>query len=354
MNRLEKYITTTPEWLSAKGECSDIAISSRIRLARNIKDIPFAHWASMSDLIRVTDMIEDAILHINSLKNTEIIKINELNPLEIQFLIERHLISQELPNSKLPSVVISEKEIISIMINEEDHLRIQVLSSGLNLIDTWQIISKIEEELSSFLSFAFSFDFGYLAACPTNVGTGMRASVMLHLPGTALCGRIEKIIPFLSKVGMVSRGFYGEKSETFGDLFQISNQITLGKKEEELIENLIKVVQQIIDGEKEERELLGTKGGIQMEDRFKRAYAILFNAKIIPSKEAMELLSIIRLGIHLGFLPPVPTSQLNRLLIFTQPSHLQMLIGKPSSSNVRDQVRAELIQKEFQGKGWKR
>lgn len=345
---LEKYIDTTPEWLSAKGDYADIAISSRIRLARNIKDIPFAHWAPMSDLEKVTKMIEESLLHINSLKNAQIIKIKDLNPLEVQFLIERHLISQELPNSKLGSVVISEKEIISIMINEEDHLRIQVLSSGFNLRDTWQIIAKIEEELSNFLPFAFSFDFGYLTACPTNVGTGLRASVMLHLPATSLCGKIEKTISFLSKVGMVSRGFYGEKSETFGDLFQISNQITLGKKEEELIEDLSKVVKQIIEFEKERRELLSTKGGVQMEDRFKRAHAILANAKLIPSKEAMELLSIIRLGVHLGFLPSVDTWRLNRLLIFTQPSHLQMLIGEPVSANVRDQVRAKLIQKEFQ------
>lgn len=347
---LERYISTVPEWLNAKGEHSDIAISSRIRLARNIKDIPFAHWAPISELEKVEKMIEDALSHINSLKNADIIKIKNLNPLEIQFLIERHLISQELSASKLGSVVISEREIISIMINEEDHLRIQVLSNGLNLIDTWQLIVKIEEELSTYLPFAFSFDFGYLTACPTNVGTGMRASVMLHLPGMALCGRIEKVIPFLSKVGMVSRGFYGEKSETFGDLFQISNQITLGKKEEELIENLLKIVNQLIDYEREERELLRTKGGVQMEDRFKRAYALLINAKLIPSKEAMELLSLMRLGIHLGFLPKVETVRLNRLLIFTQPSHLQMLIGKPANSNVRDQVRAELIQREFQNK----
>lgn len=347
---VEKYIYTTPEWLNAKGEHSDIAISSRIRLARNIKDIPFAHWASINDLTKITKMIEDAISHINSLKNADIIKINEISSLERQFLIERHLISQELPASKFGSVVISEREIISIMINEEDHLRIQVLSNGLNLVDTWQVITNIEEELSAYLPFAFSFDFGYLTACPTNVGTGMRASVMLHLPGMSLCNKIEKVIPLLSKVGMVSRGFYGEKSETFGDLFQISNQITLGKKEEELIENLLKVVHQLIEYEREERELLRTKGGVQMEDRFKRAYALLINAKLIPSKEAMELLSIIRLGIHLGFLPEVETARLNRILIFTQPSHLQMLIGKPVNSNVRDQVRAELIQKEFQNK----
>lgn len=349
MNIFKRYINTTPEWLNAKGEHSDIAISSRIRLARNIKDIPFAHWAPMGELERVTKMIEDAIFSITSLKNADIIKIKELTDLEVQFLIERHLISQELPNSKLGSVVVSEREMISIMINEEDHLRIQVLSNGLNLIDIWQIITKIEEELSRYLPFAFSFDFGYLTACPTNVGTGMRASVMLHLPGMSLCGKIEKAIPLLSKVGMTSRGFYGEKSTTFGDLFQISNQITLGKKEEELIENLLKVVHQLIDYEKDAREIL-KEGNIQMEDRFKRAYALLLNARLIPSKEAMELLSIIRLGIQLGFLPPVETVRLNRLLIFTQPSHLQMLIGKPVDANVRDQVRAELIQREFQNK----
>lgn len=348
---LEKYLNKSPEWLNAKGDNANIAISSRIRLARNIKNIPFAHWASMHDLERITRMIEDAILKVNALKNAEIIRIKDLNPIETQFLIERHLISQELSTSKLGSVAISEKEMISIMINEEDHLRIQVLSSGFNLIDTWQIIAKIEEELSTFLQFAFSFDFGYLTACPTNVGTGMRASVMLHLPATSLSGKIEKIMPLLSKLGMVSRGFYGEKSETFGDLFQISNQITLGKKEEELIENLSKTIQQLIEREEEERELFRTKKGIQMEDKFKRAYAILINAKLIPSKEAMELLSLIRLGVHLGFLPPIPTSKMNRLLIFTQPSHLQMLIGKSAHPYVRDQLRAELIQKELQNRG---
>jgi len=345
---LEKYIKSIPGWLTEKGEYSDIAISSRIRLARNIKGIPFAHWAPMKDLEQVTKMIEEAILHINSLKNADIIRMNEISNLQKQFLIERHLISPELPASKFGSIVISEREIISIMINEEDHLRIQVLSNGLNLIDTWQIIAKIEEELSSLLPFAFSFEFGYLTACPTNVGTGMRASVMIHLPAISLSNNVEKIIPFLSKVGMVSRGFYGEKSEAFGDLFQISNQITLGKKEEELIDNLIKVVSQIIEYEREERELLRTKGGIAMEDRFKRAYALLMNAKLIPSREAIELLSIVRLGIHLGFLPEVSTERLNMLLIFTQPGHIQMLIGEESKPALRDIKRAELIQRELQ------
>ncbi|MEW6482295.1 MAG: protein arginine kinase [bacterium] len=345
---LENYIKTSPEWLNAKGEEADIAISSRIRLARNIKDIPFAHWAPMNDLEKVTKMIEEAISRIPSLKNADIIRQNDLIPLQKQFLVERHLVSPEHTNSKLGSVIVSEREIISIMINEEDHLRMQVLSSGLNLVDSWQIIAKVEEELSAILPFAFSFDFGYLTACPTNVGTGMRASIMLHLPALSLSNKIEKIIPFLSKVGMVSRGFYGEKSETFGDLFQVSNQITLGKKEEELIEALIKVIRQIIDYEKEERELLRTRGGIQIEDRFKRAYGLLVNAKLIPSREAMELLSIIRLGIHLGFLPSIPTERLNRLLVFTQPAHLQLAIGGASNPALRDRERAELIQRELE------
>ncbi|HAW49702.1 TPA: protein arginine kinase [bacterium] len=344
---LEKYVNEFPEWLNAKGKFADIAVSTRIRLARNIKDIPFAYWASMRDLKRTTDMITSCIENIDMLKNSDIITINELSNVEKQFLVERHLISPELPSSKFGSVVISEKEMISIMINEEDHLRIQVLSSGFNLFDTWKILSSLDDKLSFNLPYAYSFNFGYLTSCPTNVGTGLRASVMLHIPGLSLANKIEKLLPALSKLGMVSRGFYGEKSESFGDLFQVSNQITLGKREEELIEELQKTVSQIISYEQEERELLKKHGSFQLEDRFKRAYALLLNAKVIPSKEAIELLSVVRLGILLDLLPPTPLERLNRLLIIIQPAHLQMVVGKPSGPDKRDIVRAELIHKEF-------
>ncbi|MBU1599508.1 ATP--guanido phosphotransferase, partial [bacterium] len=184
-------------------------------------------------------------------------------------------------------------------------------------------------------------------ACPTNVGTGLRASVMLHLPALSMNRRIEKILPTLSRVGLVSRGFYGEGSEAFGDLFQISNQITLGRKEEELIESLEKVVKQIIEYERESREEISAKGGPKMEDRFKRAYALLTNASLISSKEAMELLSVTRLGIATGFLDQIPYSALNKLFIITQPAHLQMALGKELSPSERDTERARLIQKEL-------
>jgi len=344
---LEKYIKEIPDWLLATGPDADIAISGRIRLARNIKGFPFSHWASTKDLNAAADKIYSAVNKIDYFGGSESFKIKELDGLKKQFLVERHLISREFVSVKQGLVIIADKEILSLMVNEEDHIRFQALSSGLSLTDTWQMVSGIDSLLSAHLDYAYSLDFGYLTACPTNVGTGLRASVMLHLPALSMNRRIEKILPTLSRVGLVSRGFYGEGSETFGDLFQISNQITLGRKEEELIESLEKVVKQIIEYEREGREEIAAKGGPKIEDRFKRAYGLLTNASLISSKEAMELLSVIRLGIATGFLDKIPYSALNKLFIITQPAHLQMLLGKELSPSERDTERARLIQKEL-------
>jgi protein arginine kinase len=348
---LEKYIKETPTWLSATGPEADIAISGRIRLARNIKGFPFSHWASTKDLNAVADKIKDAVNKIDYFGGSESFKIKELDGLKKQFLVERHLISREFVFVKQGLLIVADKEILSLMVNEEDHIRFQVLSSGLSLADAWQMVSGIDSLLSAHLDYAYSLDLGYLTACPTNVGTGLRASCMLHLPGLSMNRKIEKILPTLSRVGLVSRGFYGEGSEAFGDLFQISNQITLGRREEELIESLEKVVKQIIEYERESREEIAAKGGPKIEDRFKRAYGVLTNASLISSREAMELLSRTRLGVATGFLDKIPYSALNKLFIITQPAHLQMLLGKELSSSERDKERAKLIQNEIQGAG---
>jgi protein arginine kinase len=344
---LEEYAKRTPEWLSAKGPEADIAISCRVRLARNIKEIPYAHWASTKDLEKIESEVISAVEKTGYLLNASIVKMNELDALDKQFLIERHLISKELTSSKRGSVIIGEKEILSLMVNEEDHIRIQGISSGFSLEDTYQMVSQFDNHLSSHLEYAYSLEFGYLTACPTNVGTGMRASVMLHLPALSLNRQIEKILPTLSRFGLVSRGFYGEGSESFGDLFQISNQVSLGRREEELIENLEKMVKQIIEYEKSSREEIMVRGGPRIEDRFKRAYALLTNARIISSKEAMELFSIVRLGVSIGFLDKIPSTILNRLLMITQPAHLQLILGERLEPTKRDIKRAELIQKEL-------
>ncbi|MBU2462437.1 ATP--guanido phosphotransferase, partial [bacterium] len=258
---LEKYIKEIPDWLSATGPEADIAISGRIRLARNIKAFPFSHWASTKDLRAIMEKVGEAVSKIDHFSGSDLLKIKELDGLKKQFLVERHLISREFVSVKTGLIIVADKEILSLMVNEEDHIRFQVLSSGFSLTDAWQMVSGIDDLLSAHLDYAYCLDFGYLTACPTNVGTGLRASIMLHLPALSMNRRIEKILPTLSRVGLISRGFYGEGSEAFGDLFQISNQITLGRREEELIESLEKVVKQIIEYERESREEISVKGG---------------------------------------------------------------------------------------------
>ena len=335
-------------WLSGEDSTSQIVLSSRIRLARNISNCPFPSEADTDSREKVLSFIKSAIDKSPTLSQGRFVKCTQLDDLDRSFLLERHLISLEFRQCRDSSALfIGEGEQVSIMINEEDHLRIQSLQSGLNIRAAYQIAAKIDEELAKSLEFAFDSNFGYLTSCPTNVGTGMRASVLIHLPGLALTKEIENVISQISKLGLAVRGFYGEGSDVLGALFQVSNQTTLGRSEEDITESLERVTQQIIEYEENARNRLFKDAKDQIEDKIFRAYGILKFARTLTSEEVLNLLSAIRLGIGEGIMKMVTLSQINEILAFSQPSHLQKYFNKRMEPGERDRIRAKLIRSKL-------
>jgi len=342
--KLDDLINQTSEWLRGTGPESEIVISSRIRLARNINKLPFSHWATKVQSQQVLKSVKDAIDVNDNMKGCIFARIDELNSIDKQFLLERHLVSKELiAKSDSKAVAIGDREIISIMINEEDHLRIQVVQSGFNLREAWQIIDSLDSELGKKIDFAFSSDFGFLTACPTNTGTGMRASVMLHLPALVMTKQINRVLQTISKLGLTARGFYGEGTQASGNFFQISNQTTLGHTETDIIDNIERVIKQIVMHEQNARKILNTQHKTEFQDRIWRALGILKSAYIITSNETTELLSMVRLGVDMGLIKDIVKAKLNQLFISTQPAHLQKLEGKVLTAAQRDTKRAEVI-----------
>lgn len=345
---LNDLINHTSEWLKGSGPHSDIVISSRIRLARNLDDIPFPHWANKKQGEGVLKTIEEAARNIDYLKKATLFKLADLDGLQRQFLVERHLMSYEHAKaSNHRAVLIDENEILAIMINEEDHLRMQVMQSGLNLFAAWDIINQIDDALSKELSFAFSADWGYLAACPTNTGTGMRGSVMLHLPALVMTRQIDRVLTAIAKLSFTTRGLYGEGTQASGNFFQISNQVSLGHSEVEIIENISGLIRQIIEQEEQARHALLSRNKATVEDRINRSFGILKSAHIISSQETIELLSMVRLGCDLGMIGEIDRRTINELFIITQPAHLQKLENKRLTAAERDVKRAELIRERL-------
>ena len=335
------------KWMEGTGPDADIVISSRVRLARNIRKMPFPPLASDEQREKVLQAAKDVIRNSRLQESGfEMLEINALPPVLRQVLVEKHLISPLLAReNRFSALMLRKDEIISIMVNEEDHFRIQCLLPGLQLEKAWQETSGYDDILESYLDYAFDEEKGYLTACPTNVGTGLRASVMLHLPALAITQQINRILSAVSQVGLAVRGIYGEGTEMTGNLLQISNQITLGQSEEEIWQNLYSVTRQLINQEKNAREHLLNEGREKLGDRAGRAYGILKNAWMIDSKEAMQLLSDVRLGVDLGLLKGVPLKILNELLVLTRPGCLQYLKDKNLNPYERDLERAMQIQK---------
>lgn len=348
--KFDDLITQTGEWLMAEGPNSDIVISSRIRLARNLNKFPFTNYATKKQASEILSAVKKAVADSDYLKNSLSLDMADLSNVDRQFLLERHLISREHtlePDSK--AVVIGDREILTIMINEEDHLRMQVVQSGFNLRQAWVLIDKIDNELAKELDFAFSQDWGYLTACPTNTGTGMRASVMLHLPSLVMTKQINRVLQAITKLRLTVRGLYGEGTEAMGNFYQISNQVTLGHSEEDIIDNLERIIRQIIGHEQNARAALLTKNENLLKDRIWRAFGTLKSAYIISSAETVELLSLVRLGIDLGVIKNLTRENVNELFILIQPAHLQKLEGKSLSANERDAKRAELLRERLGG-----
>ncbi len=342
-------------WMDSRsGSESDIVISSRIRLARNLQYITFPYFMNAESGNKSMQEIKEAWKNSDSqlLSGMDLITFDQTSALDRQILVEKHLISPEHGLSEEPyrGLLVSKDGSIAVMINEEDHLRIQCLLPGLQMEKCYELAQEIDDELEKNLNFAFDEHRGYLTSCPTNVGTGMRASVMLHLPGIAISGQRTRIFQNINQLGMTVRGLYGEGTEIIGNYVQLSNQITLGQTELEIITNLGIISRQIVEQEKMLRQSLQEEMKYQLEDRVGRAYGILTNARVMNSNEALALLSDVRLGVDLGIIKGISPFVINQLVVAIKPAHLQKRSGREMEAFIRDVKRAEVI-KEILLKG---
>ena len=349
---LDTLMQSSGEWLRGTGVDHDIVVSTRIRLARNLAAFPFSNRASAHQKAEIEAMLRDRLMKLAFQPKLDYVSLSPLNTVDRQFLVERQLISRELASNDGPrGVVLSPTETISVMINEEDHLRLQVLRSGMALDDAWQEIDKLDDALEQKVNFAFSEEFGYLTACPTNVGTGMRASVMMHLPALITNKEIEKVFRALQKINLAVRGLYGEGSRASGDFYQISNQVTLGKSEATILSDLRDVIPQIIRYERTARETLMRERRELLQDRVHRAYGTLTSATMMTSEETMDLLSSVRLGVNLGMLDNLTIAHVNELFLHTQPAHLQKLMGTSLDGEERNSARAQYLRSRLKELG---
>ena len=332
------------EWLKGCGPESDIVMSSRVRLARNLADYPFIRRCTDIDRANIESTVRERLSKEPRLTELTFINVADLETIDRQFLVERQLISREHANSDgARAVAIDSHEQLSLMVNEEDHLRLQVMKSGLDLTGAWQQINEVDDVIEEQLNYAFHDDLGYLTGCPTNVGTGMRVSVLVHLPALVITQQIEKVFRSLQRINLVVRGLYGEGTQAMGDFYQVSNQITLGKNETELLDQVGDVIPVIIDYERKARDFLVKEKQNDLFDQVSRAYGTLQNAQQISSEETMFLLSRVRMGINLGLIGDLEIPQINELFIRTQPAHLQKISQTSLSTDQRNIERANYL-----------
>ena len=350
---LDRLLPNVGEWLRGSGSDVDVVVSTRVRLARNLAQFPFTNRASRGQKSEIEARIRDAISHLDLAPRLNYVSVTELSAIDRLFLVERQLVSRELANvlEGPRGVAFDERESLSIMVNEEDHIRMQVIRSGLALDDVWNAIDAIDNGLEAKLDFAFHDEFGYLTACPTNVGTGMRASVMVHLPALGITKQIEKVFKALQKINLVVRGLYGEGSRASGDLYQISNQVTLGRSEERVLNEIREVIAMILEYERQARQILLRERRQVEEDRVSRALGTLSSATMITAEETMELLSAIRLGIHLNLIDDIPAALVNQLFIQTQAAHLQKIVGASLEGEERNAARANFLRNKLRELG---
>ena len=345
---LYEFLITTAETTQLHGPHDRIVMSSRVRLARNLKGAAFPGWAKKPERIKVMETIRPAVESLPEMKDAFSEAMDNLGALDKQILVERHLISREhAAKSSGSGLVLNRAETFCVMINEEDHLRMQALRPGLQLREAWNAIDKFDSALEKKLDYAFSNELGYLTACPTNLGTGIRVSAMLHLPGLVLAEQINPIIQSVNKLGLAVRGLYGEGTEALGNVFQVSNQMTLGETETTIVERLDKVLLQIIEHEENARQMLLEKRPKVVFNHIGRAYGILANAHSISSKETMNLLSLMRLGVDLELFPEVNRSLVDELFIVTQPAHLQKQFSDKLSAEERDLLRSDMVRERL-------
>lgn len=344
-------------WLDASGEHADIVLSTRVRLARNVQGHAFGPKARVNDRIAVLDRMKRAVERVPTLRDAAIAEVGELDSRTRRLLLERRMASRELVGEngrgtgKGSALVLGTDEPFSIMVNEEDHLRLQTLSSGLHVHEAWNLLDTLDEELGKEVPYAYHPEFGFLTSCPTNVGTGLRASVLLHLPALVLTKEIGKVLQGITQVGLTFRGLYGEGSEVVGNFFQLSNQTTLGKSEEDLVDHLDRIVRQVIQYETQARQVLMRDAASVTEDKIWRAYGLLRYARSLSFEELMNLLSGVRLGAALKLLPGLRVYPLNKIMIFTQPAHLEDAVGRELSPGESDAHRAAYVRRILASEG---
>jgi len=344
-----ELVATPSPWLKGEGPHSDMVLSTRIRLARNLTSVPFTHRAREEQLQGVLLSVSGAVQRSGAFGDGLLLKLNEMSPVERQVLVERHLVSHEMGDGARPrGLAIGRDPRLSLMINEEDHVRLQCMVPGFQLAEAWSAADAADDELGSTLDYAFSDEMGYLTACPTNAGTGMRASVLIHLPALVLLDEIQKVLKSVMQVGLNVRGLYGEHSEVMGNLFQISNQTTLGRSERDSIDSLERVTRQIVEMEQRARERMLRDARVQIEDKVWRAYGTLRYCRSVHTREVINLCSAVRLGVALGLEGLCPLHVVNELLIVTQTAHLQHASGRELTQAERNVYRAQVVRERLE------
>ncbi|MBU8933353.1 MAG: protein arginine kinase [candidate division Zixibacteria bacterium] len=344
----EEMATSPAVWLSGQGEDALVVLSTRVRLARNVAGCKFPPSADAETRKRIVGYVDSTVERSSLLQEGQYLKASDISELDRNFLVERHLISPAFLNGELSKALyVGPQQRVSIMVNEEDHLRVQALSSGLDPNGSYELVTKYDAEMGRYLEYDYDPDFGYLTACPTNAGTGMRASVLIHLPGLVLTKDIDLVISHITRSGLIVRGFYGEGSDVLGNLFQVSNQNTLGISEEEVLNHITRITREIIDKEAEARQRLIDEAGDMIEDKIWRAYGILKTARVLTSEEVMNLLSAVRLGHAMKIIDSLDVALINDILLLSQPAHLQKFYGSEMDPNRRDFVRAQMVREKL-------
>jgi protein arginine kinase len=341
---LQDLIDKPSRWLHGDGPHPEVVLSSRLRLARNFASVPFPPRARKEQLAGVIQSTLSAAQHLPPLTRAEFLNLHEMPQVGRTLLVERHLISRDLAQgSRVRGVLVAPGEELSVMINEEDHLRVQSICSGFQPSEAWDRVNALDDLLEKELDYAFRTDYGYLTACPTNAGTGMRASVLIHLPSLVLTKQAKKVLQGVSAVGLAVRGFYGEGTEVMGNFFQISNQTTLGRSERDILESLERVTRQLIEYENKAREAMIKSARVQIEDKVWRAYGTFRYSRSISSQEVISLASAVRFGLAMGLEGLCDIRALNEVMVYSQPAHIQQMAGREMEASERNVFRAEYI-----------
>lgn len=329
-------------WYLQNGKDSDVLISTRVRLARNIQGFNFKNKCNKEERKQILEKIENIVPSLEY--GLQLLKLKDMDDLTKISLIEKHIISPEFANNndENSAIIINNEENICIMVNEEDHLRIQVFAEGIAIEELMNFAIELDQKLEKLIPYAYNEKYGYLTACPTNVGTGVRISVMVHLPGLAKTDNLNKVLHIVNNFGMSVRGVYGEGSKSMGDIYQISNNQTIGITEQEIVKNMRAITEKVVEQERLARKYLG-KDSIRFEDKVYRALGILQNARLLTSNECIELLSDVKLGTDMGVIRELDDAKVKKLFLYTKPANLQKYYGKVMYENERDNKRTEVI-----------